>query len=46
LKILVIDDSLIARAMLIQLIKEVEPSCEIFEADNGKVGVDILKHNN
>jgi len=39
LKTLVTDDSKLARLSLIKVFKEFEPSCEIFQAENGEEAV-------
>lgn len=43
LKILVVDDSKLARFSLIKSVKEIEPSADFLEAENGAVAVDIFK---
>lgn len=43
LKILVVDDSKLARFSLIKSVKEIEPSADFFEAENGLVAIDIFK---
>lgn len=46
MKILVVDDSKLARLSLIKTLKEFEPSAEIYEAENGAVAVEIFKAEN
>lgn len=43
MKILVVDDSKLARLTLIKTLKEYEPSAEIYEAENGAIGVELFK---
>jgi CheY-like chemotaxis protein len=43
LKILVVDDSKLARLSLIKTLKNVEPVAEFFEAENGLIAVEIFK---
>lgn len=43
MKILVVDDSKLARLTLIKTLKEHEPSCEIIEAENGAIAVELFK---
>ncbi|WP_241761442.1 response regulator [Sulfurimonas gotlandica] len=43
MKILVVDDSKLARLSLIKAVKNVEPSTEFFEAENGAIAVEIFK---
>jgi len=43
LKILVVDDSKLARLSLIKAVKNVEPSTEFFEAENGEVAIEVFK---
>ncbi|MCX6073562.1 MAG: response regulator [Campylobacterales bacterium] len=43
MKVLVVDDSKLARLSLIKTLKEYEPSAEIFEAENGAIGVEFFK---
>ncbi|MBV5320419.1 MAG: response regulator [Sulfuricurvum sp.] len=46
MKILVVDDSKLARLSLIKTLKEHEPSAEIFEAENGLIAVELFKNEN
>lgn len=46
MKILVVDDSKLARLTLIKTLKEYEPSAEIFEAENGAIAVELFKAEN
>lgn len=46
MKVLVVDDSKLARLTLIKTLKEYEPSAEILEAENGAIAVDIFKSEN
>lgn len=46
MKILVVDDSKLARLSLIKTIKEYEPSAEMYEAENGAIGVELFKAEN
>lgn len=46
MKVLVVDDSKLARLTLIKTLKEHEPSAEILEAENGAVGVEVFKAEN
>lgn len=43
LKILVVDDSKVARLILIKTVKHVEPNAQIIEAENGAVAVELYK---
>ncbi len=43
MKVLVVDDSKLARLSLIKTLKEYEPSAQIFEGENGAVGVELFK---
>lgn len=43
LKVLVVDDSKLARLKLIKTVREIEPSFEFFEAENGAIAVEIFK---
>jgi len=43
MKILVVDDSKLARLSLIKTVKKLEPSAEFIEADNGAVAVELFK---
>ena len=43
LKILVVDDSKLARLSLIKTVKKIEPAKEFFEAENGAVALEIFK---
>lgn len=43
LKILVVDDSKLARTFLIKTLREFEPRSEIYEAENGQIAVDLYK---
>ncbi len=45
MKILVADDSKLARLSLIKSIKGLEPHCEIIEAENGLIAVEQFKKN-
>lgn len=46
MKILVVDDSKLARLTLIKTLKEYEPSAEIYEAENGAIAVELFKAEN
>lgn len=46
MKVLVVDDSKLARLTLIKTLKEYEPSAEILEAENGAVAVEVFKAEN
>lgn len=43
MKILVVDDSKLARLSLIKTLKEFEPSAEFMEAENGEIAVELFK---
>lgn len=43
MKILVVDDSKLARLSLIKTVKKIEPAVEFFEAENGEIAVAIFK---
>lgn len=43
MKILVVDDSKLARLFLIKTLKELEPGAEILEAENGLIAVELFK---
>ena len=43
MKILVVDDSKLARRYLIKTVKTIEPSVEFFEAEDGAVAIEMLK---
>ncbi|MCK9373085.1 MAG: response regulator [Sulfuricurvum sp.] len=43
MKVLVVDDSKLARLTLIKTLKEYEPSAEILEAENGAVAVEVFQ---
>lgn len=43
MKVLVVDDSKLARLSLVKTLKEYEPSAEFLEAENGAVAVDLYK---
>ncbi|HQS67949.1 MAG TPA: response regulator [Sulfuricurvum sp.] len=43
MKILVVDDSKLARLTLIKTLKEHEPSADIIEAENGDIAVELYK---
>ncbi len=43
MKALVVDDSKLARMSLIKIVKEIEPSIEFFEAENGAIALEIFK---
>ena len=43
MKILVVDDSKLARLFLIKTLKELEPNCETLEAENGLVAVELFE---
>lgn len=45
MKILVADDSKLARLSFIKIIKGLEPHCEIIEAENGLIAVEQFKEN-
>jgi CheY-like chemotaxis protein len=42
-KILVVDDSKLARLFLIKTLRELEPGAEILEAENGLVALELFK---
>jgi len=42
-KILVVDDSKLARLSLIKTLKEFEPNAEFLEAENGLIAVELFK---
>jgi len=46
MKVLVVDDSKLARLSLIKSLKEHEPSAEILEAENGEIAVELFKSEN
>lgn len=46
MKVLVVDDSKLARLSLIKTLKEFEPSAEFFEAENGAIAVELYKAEN
>lgn len=46
MKILVVDDSKLARLSLIKTLKEFEPGAEILEAENGAIAVELFKTEN
>lgn len=46
MKVLVVDDSKLARLTLIKTLKEYEPSAEILEAENGAIAVEVFKTEN
>ena len=43
MKILVVDDSMLARIGLIKVLKVIEPGAEIYEASDGLEGVNVFK---
>lgn len=43
MKILVVDDSKLARKSIIKSVLEVEPGVEFFEAENGAIAVELFK---
>jgi two-component system chemotaxis response regulator CheY len=43
MKILLIDDSNLARKALIKAIQKAEPSAEFFEAETGMIGIELFK---
>lgn len=43
MKILVVDDSKLARMSLIKTVKNIEPGTEFFEAENGAIAVELFK---
>lgn len=45
MKILVADDSKLARLSLIKILKGIEPHCEISEAENGQIAVEKFQEN-
>ncbi|MBN2871027.1 MAG: response regulator [Campylobacterales bacterium] len=45
MKILVVDDSKLARLFLIKTLRELEPGVEILEAENGLVAVELFKEH-
>ncbi|MDD5717041.1 MAG: response regulator [Sulfuricurvum sp.] len=44
MKILVVDDSKLARLSLIKTLKEYEPNAEFFEAENGAIAVELFQN--
>ncbi|NOQ32223.1 MAG: response regulator [Helicobacteraceae bacterium] len=46
MKILVVDDSKLARKSLMKSVLEVEPGVEFFEAENGAIAVELFKQEN
>lgn len=44
MKILVVDDSKLARLFLIKTLKELEPGAEIIEGENGAEAVELFKN--
>ena len=46
MKILVVDDSKLARVSLVKSIRALEPSAEIIEAENGLIGVQKFEEEN
>ncbi|MNO25465.1 Transcriptional regulatory protein ZraR [compost metagenome] len=42
-RIMVVDDEAIQRRVLGQMIREILPDCEVFEANNGKIALDIVR---
>lgn len=44
MKILVVDDSSLARKILIKELKKIEPSAQILEAENGAIAVEMFKN--
>ena len=43
LKVLIVDDSRLARLSLIKSVKNVEPATEFFEAENGAIAIEVFK---
>lgn len=43
MKILVVDDSKLARLFLIKTLRELEPAAEILEAENGLIAVELYE---
>lgn len=43
MKILVVDDSKVARLILIKTLKHVEPNANVIEAENGAIAVELYK---
>jgi DNA-binding NarL/FixJ family response regulator len=43
LKVLVVDDSKLARLSLIKTVKNIEPATEFFEAENGEIAIEVFK---
>ena len=43
MKILVVDDSKLARLTIIKTVKRIEPSADFFEAENGLIGLEKFK---
>ncbi len=43
MKILIVDDSKLARTVVINSLREIEPGAELFQASNGAEAVDIFK---
>lgn len=43
MKVLVVDDSKLARLSLIKVVKNVEPAAEFFEAQNGLEALEVFK---
>ncbi|SFA72060.1 two-component system, chemotaxis family, response regulator CheY [Acetitomaculum ruminis DSM 5522] len=44
-KILVCDDSILARSQLKDIIKDYDPECEVIEANNGQLAVELFKEH-
>ena len=43
MKILVVDDSKLARLTLMKTVRNIEPATEFFEAENGAVALEVFK---
>lgn len=44
MKVLVVDDSKLARLSMIKTVKNVEPSTEFLQAENGAIAIEIFKN--
>lgn len=44
-KILVVDDSKLARSILIKTLNEIEPGAEVMQAENGLIAVELYKEH-
>ncbi len=45
MKILVVDDSKLARSILIKTLNEIEPGAEVMQAENGLIAVELYKEH-